>query len=98
MKTECEKCMVHICCRFKIPKNRIKSINSWRNKKGAFHSLNDILEVEGLSVKMLEKLCQTIIHNSKELPEKSQHEKDVLKLSKRQLLSPPFAENLEVSI
>lgn len=62
--------------------------------------MSDILEVEGLSVKVLEKLCQTIISNYREFPDKlaaTVEEENILKLGKRQYVLPPIYENLHVS-
>lgn len=90
--------LINYLCRYKIPQNRIRNIKSWRNKKGAFQSLSDVLEVDGLSVKVLEKLCETIIsHDSKELPLKQEDEDTTTKLNRRHLVSPPVIENLDVS-
>lgn len=54
------------------------------------------MEVEGLSVKILEKLCQTIISNSNDLPEKLKNE--IVKVNRKQFLSPPIdSGDLDVS-
>lgn len=42
---------------------RIKKLESWKNRKGPFKSIFDILEVEGLGMKNFERLCESIIVN-----------------------------------
>lgn len=49
--------------RFNVPQNRIKRLSTWKKKQGPFQKLTDVLEVDGLSVKVLEKLCEDIITN-----------------------------------
>lgn len=48
--------------RFKVSQFRIKNIETWKNKKGPFRSLGEILEVEGLGEKLLQKLCEDIVN------------------------------------
>lgn len=88
--------MLQKFCRYKIPQTRIRNIKSWRNKKGDFQSLNDVLEVEGLSVKILEKLCESIINDNNREMIKTEDEENASKLYKKQYLSPTI-ENLDVS-
>lgn len=49
-------------------------IEAWKKKNGVFDSLTDVLDVDGLGVKMLHKLCTTIIEagndNSNNVKEK----------------------------
>lgn len=52
--------------RFDVSQGRIRSLDSWRNKKGPFKSLADVLEVDGLGVKVLERLCESIVTNDKQ--------------------------------
>lgn len=47
--------------------------------------------MEGLSVKALEKLCETIINS------KTENDEHVAKLSKKQFISPTVTENLDVN-
>lgn len=42
---------------------KIKNLQSYKNKNGPFRSLNEVLEVDGLGIKLLEKLCEKIINN-----------------------------------
>lgn len=42
---------------------RIKNLESWKNKRGPFKSIIEILEVDGLGVKNFERLCESIITN-----------------------------------
>lgn len=54
--------------------------------------------MDGLSVKVLEKLCETIIsHDSKDLPLKQGDEDTTTKLNRRHLVSPSVIEDLNVS-
>lgn len=88
--------MVNVCFRYNISQTRIKSIKSWRNRKGSFQSLNDILEVDGLSVKVLEKLCESIITNLNHPTDQTSVK--AVKINHRQFLSPPVTvETLNVS-
>lgn len=43
----------------------------WRSKKGPFKSLADVLEVDGLGVKVLERLCESIIIHNNQKNDKS---------------------------
>lgn len=44
-----------------MPQMKLKRILSRRSIKGNFDSLSDILEVDGLGVKMMEKMCDSIL-------------------------------------
>ncbi|KAF2883956.1 hypothetical protein ILUMI_22214 [Ignelater luminosus] len=50
--------------RFDVSQSRIKNLEVWRNKKGPFKSLADVLEVDGLGVKVLERLCESIVQDN----------------------------------
>lgn len=82
--------------RFNISQNKIKNLNSWKNKKGPFRSLSDILEVEGLSIKILEKICINIIANADKSNE-IQETKSITK-TRKQFVTPSITnEQIEVS-
>ncbi|KAF5272742.1 hypothetical protein FQA39_LY07769 [Lamprigera yunnana] len=52
-----------------IPKNRIKNLKNWQKKWGSFGKVSDVLEVDGLGIKILEKICESIIErNGKTVP------------------------------
>lgn len=85
-----------IFIRFNISQNRIKNLNIWKNKKGCFHSLSDVLEVEGLSVKTLEKMCLNIINNIDKVHETIETVNKTVK-SKNKFVSPTIgADQMEV--
>lgn len=84
--------------RFNISQSRIKNLNSWKTKKGPFRSLSDILEVEGLSIKILEKLCVNIIGNTNthETSESMEATSRAIK-TRKQFISPTISnEQIEV--
>jgi hypothetical protein len=85
------------CFRFDVSKGRINSLQQFRRKRGQFFTLDDVLEVDGLGVKVLEKLCDSILNdiygseveNSVDDPQVRKQ----LKSSKdyrRQILTPPL--------
>ncbi|GLV44772.1 uncharacterized protein CBL_14657 [Carabus blaptoides fortunei] len=49
---------------FSLPKQRIKKLDAWRKKNGQFNTLVDVLDVDGLGVKSLDKLCKNILHGN----------------------------------
>lgn len=68
-------------------------METWKNKKGPFRSLNDVLEVDGLGEKVLEKICENIINdnvNDQTLIKKN----NVINKRIKQLVSPPLPTNL----
>ncbi|XP_056631786.1 transcription elongation factor, mitochondrial [Diorhabda sublineata] len=79
--------------RFRVPKNRIKNIHSWKNKKGPFRSLHEVLEVDGLGEKLLHRICQDIINekcdnnilDSTELTKNNSKNK-----RQKQIITPPI--------
>lgn len=48
-------------CRFNVSKERINNLQRFRRKHGQFSTLDDVLEVDGLGVKVLERLCDSIL-------------------------------------
>lgn len=78
--------------RFHVPQNRIKNIHAWKNKKGPFRSLHEVLEVDGLGEKLLHRICEDIIN------EKYDNTRDPTELSKnnvknkrqKQIVIPPI--------
>lgn len=44
-----------------MPKQRIKKLDAWRKKNGQFNTLVDVLDIDGLGVKFLDKLCKSIL-------------------------------------
>ncbi|KRT83004.1 hypothetical protein AMK59_3023, partial [Oryctes borbonicus] len=47
--------------KFKVTRNRLKNLVNWKNKKGAFSTLSEVLEVDGLGINILDRLCQSIL-------------------------------------
>ncbi|KAJ8977678.1 hypothetical protein NQ317_010417 [Molorchus minor] len=72
--------------RFHISKNRIKNLQNWKYKKGPFRTLNDVLEVEGLGEKVLEKICHNIITENKV----DNNGNTVVSKRLKQLITPPI--------
>lgn len=75
--------------RFDISQSRIKSLQSWRNKKGPFKTLEDVLEVDGLGVKVFERLCESIVVDDGTKTENQNKLSNTTK-NRRQLLIPAF--------
>jgi transcription elongation factor, mitochondrial len=46
---------------YNISKQRIRKIELWKQKHGEFSTLEDILELDGFGVKVLEKFCDSIL-------------------------------------
>lgn len=47
--------------RYNVSQSKAKKIQSWKSKMGPFKTLNEILEVDGFSEKMLHKICKNIV-------------------------------------
>lgn len=45
-----------------MSKGRINSLQQFRRKRGQFCTLDEVLEVDGLGVKVLERLCDSILN------------------------------------
>ncbi|XP_069701524.1 transcription elongation factor, mitochondrial isoform X2 [Periplaneta americana] len=76
--------------RFDVSKHRIHSLQQFRRKRGQFCTLDQVLEVDGLGIKVLEKLCDSIL-NQMTLPEEGYPAKEVRKQSRKsthQFLTP----------
>jgi hypothetical protein len=77
-----------------IAQNKVKSLENYKKKNGPFKSLNELLEVDGLSVKLLEKLCKQIITNgSPEQVKQLNNENKKIK----QILGPQLPANHAIS-
>ncbi|KDR14455.1 uncharacterized protein LOC110834504 isoform X2 [Zootermopsis nevadensis] len=91
--------------RFDIGKGRINSLQQFRRKRGQFCTLDAVLEVDGLGVKVLEKLCDSILNHiyGSEMEgsvDKSQVQKQ-LKSSKNQrsqMLTPTLQLNQKIVV
>lgn len=67
-------------------------------KKGPFETLSDILEVDGLGIKVLERLCESIINNNnninnEQINNSSSKPANNIKV-RRQVLTPNFPSEL----
>ncbi|KAJ8933684.1 hypothetical protein NQ318_011460 [Aromia moschata] len=80
--------------RFNVSQNRIKNLVSWKSKKGPFRTLHDVLEVEGLGEKVLEKICQNIISDKDVFEEKSMKTNNITNKRLKQLITPPLNGNV----
>lgn len=52
--------------RYNLAKYKVRRLDDWKKHNGKFISLTDVLEVEGLGVKSLNKLCKTILRGETE--------------------------------
>lgn len=79
--------------RFNITKNRIKNIDVWKRKHGKFININEILEVEGFGIKVLDNFCKSIINGEN-------HEKLVKTVTKKvpQFTIPLLYEHIRTTI
>lgn len=79
--------------RLNIPPMQVNKLRIWKTKKGLFRSISDVLDIEGIEVKNLIKICQSIILDK---PVSSNRKINVLK--NRQLTSPILnSDTIEVS-
>ncbi|KAI4470707.1 hypothetical protein MML48_1g09236 [Holotrichia oblita] len=72
--------------KFNITQGRLKNLINWKNKKGPFTTLSDVLEVDGLGINILDKLCQSILSN--EEIDSSKQKNLVVNKSKKNILLP----------
>ncbi|XP_018567783.1 uncharacterized protein LOC108908277 [Anoplophora glabripennis] len=77
---------------FSVSQSRIKNLESWRTKKGPFRSLNEVLEVDGLGEKVLEKICENIINYNTD--ETTIKKNNGINKRLKQLVSPPIPPNV----
>ncbi|XP_050517269.1 transcription elongation factor, mitochondrial [Diabrotica virgifera virgifera] len=80
----------NVLSKFHIPQNRIKSIESWKNKKGPFRSLSEILEVDGLGEKMLHKMCEDIMKCDKPIDQLAVNNNNGKNKRNKQIVLPPI--------
>ncbi|KAK5640444.1 hypothetical protein RI129_011255 [Pyrocoelia pectoralis] len=73
-----------------ISQNRINSLKTWQTNQGTFKSFSDLLEVEGFGIKILDKLCSSIISNQ------SQSESTpAISKNRRHFVIPPLNKQLQ---
>ena len=87
--------------KYQISKQRIKKIEARKQKLGEFSSIEDILELDGFGVKVLEKFCESILAtNDDDKRESAPNEDDQLLLSskKQQFVSPNLLEKFRKTI
>ncbi|RZC37662.1 uncharacterized protein BDFB_002825, partial [Asbolus verrucosus] len=78
----------------KVSQTKINSLESYKKKKGPFKSLNELLEVDGLGVKVLEKLCQQIISDK---PDENIKKASNGSKKMKQFLVPPLSSEIAIS-
>ena len=73
-------------------------MRQFQRKHGPFGKLKQVLEVDGLGVKVLDRLCESILKNSSPILDHNEsesqiatHVKSVTKRSKIQLVTPPIS-------
>ncbi|XP_055693085.1 uncharacterized protein LOC129795653 [Lutzomyia longipalpis] len=79
--------------RYSIAKFRLQKITSWKQQHGQFESLNEILNLDDFGVKVLDKLCQSIVKDTG----KSGVEIPTAKKSS-QILTPKLSEERRMQI
>ncbi|GJQ68748.1 hypothetical protein Trydic_g17280 [Trypoxylus dichotomus] len=47
--------------KFKVTRKVLKNLMNWKNKKGPFTTVSEVLEVDGLGINILNKLCKSIL-------------------------------------
>lgn len=82
---------------FEISKQRIKKIEMRRQKQGEFSSIEDILELDGFGVKVLEKFCNSILKVD-DASKEGELEQLPLYVKKQQFVSPRLSEETRTSI
>ncbi|CAH1119766.1 unnamed protein product [Phaedon cochleariae] len=79
---------------WRVSQSRIKNLESWKKRRGPFQTLNDVLDVEGLSETILRNLYENIVNNPvEELLNKSKPASLRNKRTK-QLVTPVLCENV----
>ncbi|KAJ8915858.1 hypothetical protein NQ315_004672 [Exocentrus adspersus] len=79
---------------FRVPKNRIKNLQMWKIKKGPFKSLSDVLEVDGLGEKILERMCERIISTANS--DSNIKKNNVVNKRLKQLVTPTPSSNTKI--
>lgn len=90
-------------CNFQISKQRIKKIEARKQKFGEFSSIEDMLELDGFGVKVLEKFCESILAKTDDeekdtKPIAESDEQNLQSRRKQQFVSPNFSEKLRNSV
>lgn len=84
---------------FNISKTRIKKIEMRKQKAGAFKSVDEILELDGFGIKVLEKFCESILKESDIKIQAFNDAKENVATSKRsQFVSPVISDSVRTSI
>ncbi|XP_044754022.1 transcription elongation factor, mitochondrial [Coccinella septempunctata] len=79
--------------RLNIPPMQINKLKVWKTKKGPYNSISDVLDIEGIDVKNLIKICQSIILDK---PVSSNRKSNFLR--QRQLTSPILTNDIVESL
>lgn len=87
---------------FDISKQRIKKIEMRKSKQGLFNSIEEILELDGFGIKVLEKFCESILRtpsNDEKVGNPLNEEENLSNFKKKaQYVSPAILENVRKSI
>lgn len=84
---------------YNISKQRIMKIDKRKQMQGEFKSVNEILELDGFGVKVLEKFCESIIAANDEHKEMIvQKQAKAAKAKALKVVSPPLSNFLRQSI
>lgn len=84
---------------YNISKARIRKISLRKEKLGNFNKVEDILELDGFGIKVLEKFCDSILKYEQELKDSTEaKESQLVTKKKQQFVSPLLLENVRKSI
>lgn len=84
---------------YNISKARIRKISLRKQKMGNFKKVEEILELDGFGVKVLEKFCDSILKYEQQLKDSTEaNESQLVTKKKQQFVSPLLLENVRKSI
>ncbi|KAL3275312.1 hypothetical protein HHI36_020079 [Cryptolaemus montrouzieri] len=76
-------------CRLNIPQSEIRKLEVWKTKYGPFQCMNNLLDVEGMDVENLAKICHSVVSNKP-----IQNAKKLNNSKNRQIISPNLPSNI----
>ncbi|CAO1442447.1 unnamed protein product [Diamesa hyperborea] len=84
---------------YNISKARIRKISLRKQKLGNFNKVEDILELDGFGIKVLEKFCDSILKHEQQLKDSTEGKEELLVTKKKQqFVTPLLLENVRKSI
>ena len=84
---------------YNISKARIRKISLRKQKMGNFSKVEEILELDGFGIKVLEKFCDSILKSEQQLKDSTEaNESQLVNKKKQQFVSPLLLENVRKSI